>query len=298
MGAAPPEVNSVLVNVSSEVQKCVQIFAGVKTEGTEAIVDTAAEEGVIGSNAMRRLREALSRFKLQPVEASGSTVSCAGIGGSARIVGIYDVPIGVARCNSLIRVTEIADEGNFETPFLLPISYIELVGGVVDTGRNIFALKNGRRTPMRRTPSGHRAISVVEFSGQWKLPPQLADELGAKDRNPFHMDIAGERNRVQQRPGVAVWVKEGQVVTFVGTLPGRRATLVHPSECLSPAELPHLSTGRVTHAVSDDDIASNIHDLWTGQQRQFPFWSGDVVFERFERFSPPVDVAATSHPPL
>ena len=297
-GAAPPEVNSVLVNVSSEVQKCVQIFAGVKTEGTEAIVDTAAEEGVIGSNAMRRLREALSRFKLQPVEASGSTVSCAGIGGSARIVGIFDIPIGVARCNSLIRVTEIADEGNFETPFLLPISYIELVGGVVDTGRNIFTLKNGRRTPMRRTPSGHRAISVVEFSGQWKLPPQLADELGAKDRNPFHMDIAGERNRVQQRPGVAVWVKEGQVVTFVGTLPGPRDTLVHPSECLSPAELPHISGRRVTHAVFDDDIASNIHDLWTGQQRQFPFWSGDVVFERFERFSPPVDVADTPHPPL
>ncbi|CAK9082163.1 Leucyl/phenylalanyl-tRNA--protein transferase, partial [Durusdinium trenchii] len=291
-------VNSVLVNVSSEVQKCVQIFAGVKTEGTEAIVDTAAEEGVIGSNAMRRLREALSRFKLQPVEASGSTVSCAGIGGSARIVGIFDIPIGVARCNSLIRVTEIADEGNFETPFLLPISYIELVGGVVDTGRNIFTLKNGRRTPMRRTPSGHRAISVVEFSGQWKLPPQLADELGAKDRNPFHMDIAGERNRVQQRPGVAVWVKEGQVVTFVGTLPGPRDTLVHPSECLSPAELPHISGRRVTHAVFDDDIASNIHDLWTGQQRQFPFWSGDVVFERFERFSPPVDVADTPHPPL
>ena len=108
-------------------------YAGVKTECFEGVVDTAGKEAVIGSTAMERLRSALSQFGLRPVEASGTTATCACIGGSAAIKAVYDIPIGVAKTNGLWRVTEIEDVGSFQTPFLLPISFIELVGGIIDT---------------------------------------------------------------------------------------------------------------------------------------------------------------------
>ncbi|CAK8990413.1 Integrase catalytic domain-containing protein, partial [Durusdinium trenchii] len=234
------------VNVNPTVQKQLEIFAGVRTESFEAVVDTAAEEAVIGSNAMQRLRLALAQHGLQPMEAPGTTATCAGIGGSATIRGVFDVPVGIAKTNGLLRVTEVADAGSFETPFLLPISYIELVGGIIDTGRNLFALKGGRKTPMRRLPSGHRTISVLEFAGRWKLPESLAQELTmTSGANPFFLPKAQGGDRLQQRPGVAVWLKRGADLVFMGSMPGRN-TLVHPDEILPTALKPSLSRSRTT----------------------------------------------------
>ena len=135
------------------------------------MVDTAAEEAVIGSTAMMQLREQLARFGLQPAQAPGSTVTCAGIGGSAKIVGVFDIPVGVAKTaktNGLLRVIEISDEGAFKTPFLLPISYIELVGATIDTNTEQFILRSGRSTPMKRVSSGHRGDFSHGFP-KWKM---------------------------------------------------------------------------------------------------------------------------------
>lgn len=240
---------SVFVNLSAEHEKKLAVFAGVATDGHEAIVDTAAEEGVIGSNAMKRLRESLSRFGLQPREATGATVTCAGIGGSARIAGMYDIPIGVAGTNGLLRVTEIADEGSFQTPFLLPISYIELVGATVDLGAERFVLKNGCSTPMRRAPSGHRAISITDFDGQWKLPPKLEAQLKIGSRNPFVVPKP-EQKKVSHRPGVAVWLKgPQQTLQFVTTLDGPRGTLVQPHEVFSSRRCEHFEPNSGYHGT-------------------------------------------------
>ncbi|CAK8993884.1 unnamed protein product [Durusdinium trenchii] len=175
-----------------------------KTDGHEAVVDTAAEEAVIGSSAMQRLTQALARHGLQPRPASGATVTCSGIGGSAKILGIWDIPIGVCRSNGLIRATEIEDSGSFETPFLLPVSYQELVGAVIDLDRSTFKLRNGRKTMMKRTPSGHRAISILEFGGRWALPEALRAELHLDGENPFVLPLDKKSSRFQQKPGVAV----------------------------------------------------------------------------------------------
>ena len=50
--------------------------------------------------------------------------------------------------------------GIFETPFLLLISYQELVGAVINVDKNTFTLRNSHKTSTRRTPSGHRAIPI------------------------------------------------------------------------------------------------------------------------------------------
>ncbi|CAK9063116.1 Copia protein [Durusdinium trenchii] len=221
------------VNVKAEVQRQLDVFAGARTDDCEGVVDTAAEEAIIGSSAMSRLRAALAKFGLQPIPAEGTTATCAGIGGSATICGVFDVPVGIARTNGLLRVTEIADAGAFETPFLLPISYIELVGGVIDTGKNTFSIRGGKKTPMRRLPSGHRTISVLEFNGKWRLPEQLAKELtSSSSTNPFSLPKANSGEKLQQRPGVAVWLKRGDDLVYMGSL-SSRTTLVHPHEAAS-----------------------------------------------------------------
>ena len=91
----------------------------------------------------------LKQRGLKPLKVIGvSGSSCSGIGGSATAAGIWDIPIGIAKTNGLIRVTELADHEGFETPFLLPVSYQELVGAVVDVKRNLMKLGNGRKTAL------------------------------------------------------------------------------------------------------------------------------------------------------
>jgi len=285
--------NRVYVNISESKEKQLSVFAGVQTQGHEAVVDTAAEEAVIGSTAMLRLREQLAQHGLQPVQASGATVTCAGIGGSAKIVGVFDIPVGVASTNGLLRVTEITDEGSFKTPFLLPISYIELVGATIDTNREQFILRNGKSTPMKRVPSGHRTISIMDFfNNKWMVPDQLRAELNFKDVNPFLIPKKQTRKNVtfQQRPGVAVWMKTEDRLHFMGILKGRRNTLVDPKEIFSAAVLTTLKPSRVTVASFCDNPAAmpfSIHDSWQHiQHRQLPFWSGDVFFETFASVGP------------
>ena len=282
------------VNVKAEVQRQLDVFAGARTDDCEGVVDTAAEEAIIGSSAMSRLRAALAKFGLQPIPAEGTTATCAGIGGSATICGVFDVPVGIARTNGLLRVTEIADAGAFETPFLLPISYIELVGGVIDTGKNTFSIRGGKKTPMRRLPSGHRTISVLEFNGKWRLPEQLAKELtSSSSTNPFSLPKANSGEKLQQRPGVAVWLKRGDDLVYMGSL-SSRTTLVHPHEVLPKHLHQDLSRDRTTcaHFMNHDSIT--IHDSWQlPTQRQLPFWSGDVFFELFSPPSAPISPSLT-----
>ena len=302
--------NKVYVNISEAKEKKFSVYAGVQTSGNEAVVDTAAEEAVIGSAAMAKLRQCLESYGLKPAPAHGATVTCAGIGGSAKILGIYDVPVGVARTNGLIRVTEISDEGSFCTPFLLPISYIELVGATVDVSKELFTLKNGNSTPMRRSPSGHRTISVLEFAGKWTLPQQLLDELKMEGENPFQAASPkpspakiSTSTKFAQRPGVAVWLKTAQhQLQYMSTLSPRK-TLVHPKEVFPSSLLGTLDKSRWTVIDSNDEYSAplSIHDSWLiNQQRQLPFWSGDVFFQQFSQFSPSsigtvVDVAAPFH---
>lgn len=119
-----------------DIEKTIAVFAGVNIESHEAIVDAAAEEAVLGSNAMEHLRMALAKKGLQSVRVHGESAACAGIGGPANIAAVWDIPIGVARTNGLIRATEIRYAEGFETPFLLPVSHQELVGAVVNVKTN------------------------------------------------------------------------------------------------------------------------------------------------------------------
>ena len=60
---------------------------------------------------------------LQPQPVKGPSGACAGIGGSATVARVWDLPVGVVKNNGLLRITEVEDRGGFETPFLIPVSF-------------------------------------------------------------------------------------------------------------------------------------------------------------------------------
>ena len=100
--------------------KTVSIYAGVRTAAGEGLVDSAAEDAVIGSGAFQRLKSILAQQGLQPQPVRGPSGSCAGIGGTAKVANLWDVPVGIARNNGLLRITEVEDCDGFENPFSDP----------------------------------------------------------------------------------------------------------------------------------------------------------------------------------
>ena len=61
-------------------RRTISVFAGIQVRGYEALVDTAAEDAVIGARAMDSLRAELAKLGLQPqtVSPQGPEVPCAG----------------------------------------------------------------------------------------------------------------------------------------------------------------------------------------------------------------------------
>ncbi|CAJ1448678.1 unnamed protein product, partial [Effrenium voratum] len=80
-------------------QSRISIFAGVRCQDFQALVDTAAEDAVCICHA-----PALEE-----------------------ICKVVDVPTNVAGVNGIIRFTVIQDSEAFQTPPLLPVSYLEAV---------------------------------------------------------------------------------------------------------------------------------------------------------------------------
>jgi hypothetical protein len=91
-------------------------YAGVTVRGFEAVLDTAAEQCLIGSTAMHNLKEELKLLKLRPLPVRQQATPCAGIGGRAQLAGVVDVPTCVAGLLGVVRFTIIEDSATFVTP--------------------------------------------------------------------------------------------------------------------------------------------------------------------------------------
>ena len=152
------------------------MYATVAVKPTDALVDTAAEDAVVGDRAFAKMTSELAHHQLRPLwlrEGQGP-MPCAGIGGAANTVGQADVPTCVAGTLGVIRFTILKDTDAFQTPPLLPISYLEAVDAVIDLPRGQLMTASGRSVPMERLPSGHRAVPILDFhSTPWQLPVQL-----------------------------------------------------------------------------------------------------------------------------
>ena len=150
------------------------VFVGVTTRSGEGIVDTAAQDGLIGKAALLALTETLRGYGLQIRWNTQKRAQASGVGGRATVLGIAELPVGIAGVNGLLEVTAVQDN----VPLLLPIKLLRQLEAIVDLDQNILHLKAyGVQTDMQEMPSGHMSVSVTSYAdGGWKLPHAAASE--------------------------------------------------------------------------------------------------------------------------
>ncbi|CAJ1416610.1 unnamed protein product [Effrenium voratum] len=239
--------------------KRLMIFAGVKCRPQEALVDTAAEDAVIGSTAMRQLTIELHRRGLRPLPVSAGVPlpGAGGIGGAAVVESMMEVPLGIASNNCVLRFTILRDSDQFQTPPLLTVSFLESVEAIIDL-QNELCIINGTPTPMTRLPSAHRTINILDFDQDgWDLPVERRKNPKI---DPFKLPPKGITNFFEGGT-ITVWLQSTKGTTFVQTLPGGRDHLVIPNECSGlPKE--GLSPHRRTFAIFADghDITIDVED--------------------------------------
>ena len=90
-------------------------FCGLTTCPTMAVVDTAAQDGLVGDRALVRLEEKLAACGLR-VRWTGKQAKAHGVGGQAVAKGIIAIPLGIAGTSGL-KATAV--EGDI--PLLLPV---------------------------------------------------------------------------------------------------------------------------------------------------------------------------------
>ena len=141
-------------------------FVGVITSSAEAIVDTAAQEGLIGRPALLRLFEALRKFGLKG-RWMGEASEARGIGGAAKTLGVVEVPVGIGRVPGVVALTVVTED----VPFLLPVNLLRALKASVDLGENRLHLRAvNTDCVMNVLPSGHPTVSVLDFGHGWFLP--------------------------------------------------------------------------------------------------------------------------------
>ncbi|CAK9109699.1 DNA topoisomerase 3-alpha (DNA topoisomerase III alpha) [Durusdinium trenchii] len=174
-------------------------FSGITTSGSLGIIDTAAQGGLIGRPALRRLEESLKGHGLRVVW-NGKQAQAKGIGGDAKVCGVVEIPVGIGGVNGLIEATVVEDE----VPFLLSIQFLKQVGAIVNLQESSLALTAfDKSSCIHHMPSGHVAVQVLDFHEQgWQLP----DLAGATTSQALAMDLIARIRRLDQEK-VEEWEK-------------------------------------------------------------------------------------------
>ena len=306
-----PKITPAMREYENGMLRHVAVFAGVRVKNTEALVDTAAEDAVIGENAMNAMKEALKGFGLCTVSvAMEGQAPCAGIGGEGKLIALEDVPVAVAGIHGLLRFNVLQDNV-FSTPPLLPISFLEAIGAIIDLPGNQLRTPDGFHAPMVRLPSGHRSIDIFDFRQRpWQLPEEhrvqgrdpfqlstphvLASAKGPSDTSraatcedlPFS-EMPDLTSLTPHNPQVHVFVQQGpgeerepRDLRYVTTLRGWRTALVCPSDI--PQLRPWtLDKQRSTIAVDPHGHVQRVLDVWNSPHASRDLtrrWQGIVTF--------------------
>ena len=147
----------------------VEPFVGICTSPNEGVVDTAAQDGLIGKASLLQLAQALREKGLQYRWNPKKKAQASGVGGRAEVIGVAEVPVGIAGVNNgLMELTVVTDN----VPLLLPIKMLRQLRAVVDLDSDTLELKAFRvKTPMTKLPSGHMSVDVLSFAPEgWSLP--------------------------------------------------------------------------------------------------------------------------------
>eukprot|EP00435_Cladocopium_sp_Y103_P021625 s4601_g5.t1 len=225
---------------------------------------TPQRRRVIGHRAMEPLENELAQKGLRVLwQQHGPLPGAGGIGGAAKVKGTAHVPIGVAKTNGALHFTVLQDGADHQTPSLLPISWLESVGAMIDCKHNQLILNNGESTDMRRLPTKHRAINVMEFAEEgWDLPRDLRRDPDVDSflLRPQPPAAAYNANVVEQKV-VKVWLVVDETLHHLTDLPAERWSMVLPSEC-GIQDPSMLEPQRVTYAYLRNGRHLIIRDFW------------------------------------
>ena len=163
------------LNLSRQWSTC--CFVGLTTSPTMAVVDTAAQDGLIGVKALERLKQQLTEFGLQIIW-SDRKAKAHGIGGAAKVVGVAALPLGLAGSSGVLEATVVDNE----VPLLLPVKMLRKLQAVIDVGGGCMHLKALNKTvELNHLPSGHLAVDVLDFGQSGFQHPVEAVEAGYRE---------------------------------------------------------------------------------------------------------------------
>lgn len=293
-----------------------KIWSSINLQNFEAIIDTGAEDAVIGSSYLEQLTEELLQNGLRPVRVQAKQIPCMGVGGEATVMGSVDVPCAIAGLHGVIRFTILKDHEEFKTPPLLPISYLEGIGAELNFQNDVLKTRWNHTAAMRRLPSGHRAVDILAFSGAWNLPAVHRQRDGVdpfsidteplvlatvsqsegqvRDTGPYilrarsyepHYRQPGQALPAADVEGMRVWIRQANgFYHLYAVLPGKHDRMIVPSALIDPNQdsLGYLlHKVRITCLLFGDGSHDNVIDNWT---EDYPSpvpqnsWTGHTIF--------------------
>ena len=187
--------------VLSNVKAYPVMFVGLSTLPCHGLVDTGAQDGVVGLWHWQRWMVCLAQcFHLQPVfQPLPEFCEAGGIGGAAKPLAICDIPTGLAGIDGLSRWVVLDDpHPDHRTPPLLPIKLLKALDAVHESKYARLTLREANVTVQLASlePSEHQTCSMMLFSPEgWELPEHLQGDFPrVQGSNPFVFDPLQEKN--------------------------------------------------------------------------------------------------------
>ena len=165
-------------------------FCGLTTQPSVGIVDTAAESGLVGEAALRRLEEKLFEQGLK-CKWTPKKSSAKGVGGIAKSLGVVLIPMGIGGMNGVLECTVVQDE----VPLLLPVCMLSALKVILNFETYVMTISSENICiPMKPLPSGHVTIQVDHFAeGPFSVPSEvgrLEDFTLEDEKCNYHFESA------------------------------------------------------------------------------------------------------------
>lgn len=163
------------------------LFIGLTTSPSTAVVDTAAQDGLIGRPALERLKQQLGAIGLR-ISWTKKKAKAHGVGGPAKVIGIAAIPLGLAGTTGILETTVVEND----VPLLLPVTLLGSLQAVIDVRAEKMLFRRLDRTvDLIRLPSGHLAVDVLNFGTEGYKHPIEAIHAGL-DESDFRCGSGSE----------------------------------------------------------------------------------------------------------
>ena len=224
----------------------------------EVLWDNGAQEGLVWKQQLDKWCKLLAEHGLQVEWSQEKPESTSGIGGVTQPIGVVYVPVGLAGCNGVIRITVVEQD----VPPPLRVEIMRTLQACLDlnddSDKEIFR-QFGGESSLRTLQSGHTVIRADQFDPDgWQLPEitelcQNNDEGRATNymsviahayQRPRCMDDdtpAGDHDPASTRS-----CRTRQKTTSKGDGPTRS----HPTNL--PTTLPRFASGKQMHGTFEN----------------------------------------------